>query len=355
MFNGLPSLDPFVLAVVLGLGIIILLAIFSNRIFGLIAKLFAGVSPDALRSVFRVPTIVTAIIIAGFFVVSTAPLPSWVTVYAADIAVTLGVFIWVVTLVQFGDRLLEPEVAERVDSDMAPIIENVWTIVVLLSGAAILLSAWGINLTPFLASAGVVGIVIGFTARETLENFFASLSLYADKTYKTGDYIIINDSTEGYVEDVSIRSTSLRTLDGDTVTIPNAKLNRATIRNKSEPDPIYRLDLRVGVSYDADLKEAKQLLGEVLQNDPEIEMPPEPQVFVYAFEDSAIIMELRMWISDPSEAPTIRDRVNRAAFDALTDAGIEIPYPKRDIRFWNMTDDPEDMAQSRPSVENDSE
>lgn len=331
------QLDNFVLVAIVGIAAVFIVSVGSTYIFRWLARTLTGVTKEGLRVVFRLPIVGTTVIIGAWATIETAPVPTWVTTYAASTGLTLVAVLWAFSLIRFGNRILEPKVAANVDEEIAPIVENVWAVVVLVGTAFVSLDAWGIDITPLLASAGAAGIVVGFTARETLENFFASLSLYADRTYQTGDYIVVNDEeAQGYVVDVTVRSTRLRTLDGDTMVIPNSQLNRATIRNKSEPQLVHRIDIQIGVSYEADPKRIRTILHGVLENDEEVNEQPEPQVHIREFGDSAVIMELRAWISDPSRAAPIEDRLNQNSFDALVEAGIDVPYPKRDVRLWSM-------------------
>ncbi len=124
----------------------------------------------------------------------------------------------------------------------------------------LILNVWNIDITPILASAGVAGVIIGFAARDTIENFFGGLALYADQTYYPGDFIELNENTRGWVREISIRSTVLHTLDGDSVTIPNSKLHKSIIRNKSSPKNAFRISIDIGVSYDSNLQKVQDTI-----------------------------------------------------------------------------------------------
>lgn len=302
-----------------------------------------------LRAFRRVGT--TTVLIAAAFWVAEQPIPAWLsrwlettgidaawagliaflpsTLVAERIAVLvtlLGTW-WTWQLRAVGDGIIERFVARTYDETLAPIVENVWDVAVVAVLVLAVLDVWGISVTALLAPAGLIGIAIGFAARESIANFFGSIALYADETYERGDYIELESGVAGTVRDISVRSTAIQTLDGDLVTVPNAELNNSTVTNRSAPGAT-RVRAQVGVTYEADPEEVKALLRETAA--PLSEARP-PQVFLRAFGDSAIGYDVFVWIGDPAAHPAVRDRLNVVLYDALTEADIEMPYPRREV------------------------
>jgi small-conductance mechanosensitive channel len=255
-------------------------------------------------------------------------LPGFIVTNRAPILITLLSVWWAWRLRATGDEIIERLVEKRYDKKLAPIVENVWDVTIIAIVSFIVLNQWGISATALLAPAGVISIIVGFSARETVSNFFGSISLYADETYTRGDFIELEDGVSGTVRDISVRSTVLQTLDGNLVTIPNSTLNNAKIENKSVPRPDWRISTRVGVSYDADPARVKALLTEAAAD---ISDNREPMVHLRSFGDSALIFEVFAWAQAPEYKLTAEDDLNRAIFRALTDAGIEMPYPQHDV------------------------
>jgi small-conductance mechanosensitive channel len=245
----------------------------------------------------------------------------------AVLITTLGAW-WAWKLRAKGDDILERVVAQRYDETVAPIVENVWDVTIVAVFILLVLDQWGISVAALLAPAGIIGIILGFSARETVANFFGSLALYADETYERGDYIELESGISGTVRDISVRSTVLQTLDGDLVNVPNSELNEAKITNKSNPTTNRRITSTVGVSYDADPERVKAVLSEAAE--PVSEAKP-PQVHLRSFGDSALVFEVLVWIERPVDKLTAEDRLNVAIYVALADAGIEIPYPQREV------------------------
>lgn len=249
------------------------------------------------------------------------------------------VIFWLGLVHAVGAPVIERVVTYRYDSDIAPIVRNVWTLAVIVFAVFALFEAWDVDITPLLASAGVAGIILGLAARETISNFFGSVALYADDTYEVGDYIEV-EGKGGFVEDISIRSTRLRTLDDNFVTVPNSKLHNSMVKNKGAPTSSHRIEIEVGVSYDDDHEVARGLIEdtveEVVQDHSELVDPGEAESFEVLLKelgDSAVVFRIFVWIEDPSDEPDLRDRISSAVYAALEEGGVEIPYPQRSLHI----------------------
>lgn len=253
-------------------------------------------------------------------------------------AITL---IWAWTLARTAPAVLERVTESNyLDQQVVPIVQNVWNAVVAGLSLFLILSFWNINVTPLLASAGVLGIVVGLAARDTIANFFGSLALYADGTFTIGDYIVLESGERGRVEDISIRSTVIRTRDDILVTIPNSELNSAAIINESDPQRYRRITVPVGVAYGSDIDEVEEILLSVAESTDTVRETPTPRVFVKEFGDSAINMDLLCWIDHPRLRERVQDELFRGIYERFEAEGIDIPFPQRSIR----TPDEEDLV-----------
>jgi MscS family membrane protein len=255
-------------------------------------------------------------------------LPPFVVNRPGPLLVTLLGFWWTWKLRVKGDELIERSIAVRYDETLAPIAGNIWDVTIIAVFFLLVLDQWGIGIAALLAPAGIIGIILGFAARKTVANFFGSLSLYADETYKRGDFIELENGTTGTVRDISVRSTVLQTLDGDLVTVPNAELSDGEIINKSSPRPDRRIQSEVGVSYDADPERVKRVLEEAATP---LSQRRESVVHLRSFGDSALLFEVFVWINKPADRRRVEHELNMAIHRALDAADIEIPYPQRDI------------------------
>lgn len=263
----------------------------------------------------------------------------------ASIFLTIIFLLWMRIVHSLGIYSIKRIVKVRYDKSIIPIIGNVWTIVVIVSIIFISFDIWNINVTPLLASAGIAGVVFGLAARDTISNFFGSIALYADNTYETGDFITLgkDERVAGYVNDISIRSTQLTTLEGNKIVIPNSKLHKSVIENKSAPQDQYRVILKVGVPYDENPQYAEQSIRNAVEDVIDSEESyrnswffggtDSYKIFLGDFADSAIMFKIFVKVNNPEDEPRIKSRFYHRIYQELENADITIPYPQRSLHF----------------------
>ncbi len=246
--------------------------------------------------------------------------------------------IWIVTGLKvikgFSERILKRWTASgRLGTDVGFLIKNIGYALVVIVGIFILMGIWNLNLSPFLASAGIAGIALALAAKETLANFFGGISIFLDKSYKVGDYIILDSGERGEVVDIGIRSTRIRTRDDVMITIPNSIMANSKIINESAPEPRFRLRIPIGVSYNSDLEEVEKVLLEVVSSVGNVVKYPEPRVRFREFGDSSINLELLCWVDDPRNKGPVIHRLIKLIHKKFGEKGIVIPFPQRDIHI----------------------
>lgn len=254
--------------------------------------------------------------------------------YIKGVSFSLITIIWGRFFIRMGSEFFEiVKTSRKFDTEFAPIFENLWTFSVLLGITFSILSIWNIDITPLLASAGIAGIAIGFAAKDTISNFFGGLSLYFDNTYKIGDYIEIETGEQGRVQEIGVRSTTIKTRDSIMITIPNSVLNTAKIYNESAPDETKRIHTTIGVEYGVDPQEIEDILLDAADEVDLVEDYPESDVLLTEFGDSAIEFELRSWVAEPTNDRIAQDKINRSVYRKLKENSIEIPFPQRDVNM----------------------
>ncbi|WP_243645307.1 mechanosensitive ion channel family protein [Natrarchaeobius chitinivorans] len=217
--------------------------------------------------------------------------------------------------------------------EFAPMLGNLWTITVVLGAGLLLISVWDFTVTPFLASAGILGIVLGFAAQDAIGNLIGGVALYVDNTYKIGDVIRIEDDMRGTVTDVGIRSTTVLTEDNLLVTVPNAMLNSTQVVNESAPQRHMRLRIPITAAYGSDYETIERLVLEVCDECSLVRQTPSPKLLFVEFGDSALVFELRAYINHPLVERRAIDQINRGVYDAFDEADITIPFPQRELSF----------------------
>ncbi|MCJ7450299.1 MAG: mechanosensitive ion channel family protein [Candidatus Nanohaloarchaeota archaeon QJJ-9] len=249
--------------------------------------------------------------------------------YIKSVFLTAMIAVWAKYLSRMGKGAISGED----DYKFSPVIANLWTLLVVIGAVFSLLSVWNVDITPLLASAGIAGLAIGFAAQETIANFFGGLSLYFDHTYNVGDYIRLESGEEGTVEDLGVRSTTLRTRNNEIITVPNSLLNSSKVTNHSSPDPKRRIEVPIGVEYGADIEEVEEALDKVVSEEEEVLGEPGPKIFFDNFGDSALNFRVLCWVDEPMKDVKVRDRLNREIYRELNSRGIGIPFPQRDIHM----------------------
>jgi MscS family membrane protein len=193
---------------------------------------------------------------------------------------------------------------------------------------------WGIDATAWLASAGIIGIAVGFAARDTLANLISGVSIVADAPYKIGDYIVLDTGERGLVVSLGIRSTRLLTRDDVEISIPNAVIGTAKIINESGGPWIrHRIRLPVGVAYDSDIDKVIEVLKEIATENESVSDEPTPRVRIRGFGDNSINIELLGWIRRPEDRGQVIHRLALEIIKRFRSENIEIPFPQRDLHF----------------------
>lgn len=198
-------------------------------------------------------------------------------------------------------------------------------------------SDFGLPVTAVFASAGIVGVAVALAARETLANFFGGVSIFLDRPFRAGDYIVLESGERGEVQAVGIRSTRLVTRDGILITIPNSVITNVKIVNQSAPHPDIRVRIKIGVAYDSDLDKVEMSMKAAATEHPLVKNEPAPAIRLLSLEDSAILYELRAWGFHPKDKSRLVHELSRDILRRFAQEGIEIPFPQLDVNVRSNT------------------
>jgi len=195
----------------------------------------------------------------------------------------------------------------------------------------VLLGLWDVNLGGLLVGAGFLGIVIGLAARQTLGSLIAGFVLMFARPFEIGDWVVIGDH-EGIVTEITIVNTRIQTFDGEYAMLPNDFVGSSQIINRTRKGRL-RLHVPVGVDYDTDLELARSTAKQALSEVDEVLTVPQPNVVFQGFGDSAITLDCRFWIDNPSARRRWRAQtaVVKAIKQAYDQVGIKIPFPQREL------------------------
>jgi potassium-dependent mechanosensitive channel len=192
---------------------------------------------------------------------------------------------------------------------------------------------FNVDLTSVAVIVGFLSVGIGFGLQYVASDIASGFILLFERPVRIGDWIALDGGIEGRVKNISLRSTMILTNENMAVILPNSKLAQNKFVNFSYGDRRVRLNIPVGVSYTSDLKSASEALLEAAQSVDEVLTEPAPQVHFDAFGESALKLQIRVWIDEPRDQAIIRSRVNFAIERAFRQRGIEIPFPQRDLHI----------------------
>ena len=156
-----------------------------------------------------------------------------------------------------------------------------------------------------------------------------------DRPFKTGDYIVLDNNERGEVVEIGLRSTRIQTRDDVLITIPNSILTNTKIVNQSSPRPMFRVRIKIGVAYGSDISQVETILVEQVGSNPLAAQYPEPRVRFRKFGDSSLDFELLCWVRRPQDRGKLMHQLNSGIYNAFAEAGIEIPFPQRDVHLKN--------------------
>ncbi len=299
-------------------------------------------SDDHLAEYLTRPLVLTTVTLSLMMVVSLYKLPQGLHDATLSILATILLFSWLRAGLRTARIVLELVAKnshrfEIVQERTIPMFDM--TIKMLLVGFAayVVLLIWGINPTAWLASAGVIGIAVGFAAKDSLANLFSGIFIVADAPYKIGDYIVLDTGERGKVTNLGMRSTRLVTRDDVEVTVPNAVIANAKIINESGgPWVKHRIRVPVGVAYGSDVDEVCRLLEETAKSLPEVVKLPAPRVRMRAFGASSLDFELLAWIDHPELRGRVRHDLLMNIYRNFNENNISIPFPQTDIHLRSM-------------------
>jgi len=264
--------------------------------------------------------------------------PEYVTL---GILRTIAIFVWYSFLRGVGQLLLAAirrgKADKRLHSSMLPLLDTVSKVILLALAIYFVFLAWNINVTAWIASAGIVGLALSFAAKDTLSNLFAGVSIIADAPYKTGDFIILESGERGMVTHIGLRSTRILSRDDVEITVPNGIIGNSKIINEAGgPSSKHRIRIAVGVAYGSDIDQVIATLSSVASTHSEVCNVPEPRVRFRKFGDSSLNFELLCWIAQPVDRGRMTHELNCAVYKAFAEEKISIPFPQRDLHVRTM-------------------
>jgi len=312
-----------------------------SGVIGRIASRSSNNFDDQLVKLMHRPIFLSFVLLGLGLAAARLKMPDVPLFITLGILKTIAIFVWYSTLsgllglvVRAVRRNDDSKIAQ---TGMLSVVNNALKVVLVALTGYFIFVAWRIDVTAWLASAGIVGLALSFAAKDTLSNLFAGVSIIMDAPYKTGDYIILATGERGLVTDIGLRSTRILTRDDIEITVPNGIIGNGKIINEAGgPTAQYRIRVAVGVAYGSDIDHVIATLEKVAKDNADVLGSPAPRVRFRTFGDSSLDFELLGWISRPVDRGRVKHELNCAVYKAFNESSIEIPFPQRDLHVRTM-------------------
>ncbi|MDD1664174.1 MAG: mechanosensitive ion channel family protein [Methanomicrobiales archaeon] len=287
--------------------------------------------------------LVTSLIIALTAYEVVPPPWSWIAGEKVIHSVYILIGAWIASVLLYNlintyGRWLAQKTDSDFDDRFIPLLEIgakylVWFIVFLL-----ILGTFQVDITPFLAGAGIAGLAVALAAQDIIGNFLSGAIITVDKPFRIGDRIRFEDLS-GDVISVGPRSTRIRTLDNQVVTIPNSKITSNVVINYAMPDARIKVTIPVSVAYGTDMKRVKEILigiaREAAGETAWVLADPAPTVHFLEFGESSLNARLTLWAKSYADTWDVQDHVNMRIDERFREEGIEIPFKQIDVKIRN--------------------
>ena len=253
--------------------------------------------------------------------------------YGLNILAAVVIFVvgkWLAgVLSRFLERLMNKA---KVDKTLSSFVRNFSYLIMLIFVIISAIQKLGVETTSIIAVLGATGLAVGLALQGSLANFAAGIMLILFKPFKVGDVVDV-DGVVGTVEEIQMFNTIISSLDNKRVIFPNAKVTDDKIVNLSGVDK-RRIDLVFGISYDDDIKTAKEALESVVGSDSRILKDPKPTIAVSELGDSSVNLVCRPWVKPTDYWGVYFDILEKGKLE-LEKRGITIPFPQRDVHLYN--------------------
>jgi small-conductance mechanosensitive channel len=310
-------------------------AVVVHRLEALAAKTTSQLD-DVIIKAIRGPMLIWFVMLGLFIAVHVSKLPEAYQTVAAKILLALGILSITLVLSNLAANVIQVY-ASRVSGGLpaSSLTRNVVRIAITVVGVLIMLNTLGISVAPLLATLGVGGLAVALALQDTLSNLFGGFHLTAAKQIKVGDYVRLDTGQEGYVSDISWRTTKIRTLPNTVVLVPNAKLSQAIITNCHMPDKEIAVTVELSVHYKSDLARVEAVALEVARESllaaPGGVAAFEPVVRFHTLGDSGVGLTVVLRAREFADQFAIKHEFIKRVVARFGKEGIVIPYPVRAV------------------------
>jgi small-conductance mechanosensitive channel len=268
-------------------------------------------------------------------------LPAGVDSLISDITYVLYSLLMLVAIWRLTNALADwynQEFAEKsdtpLDNQMVPFVRRIFLIVIVIIVSIIVLGHFDVEISGLVTTLGIGSLAVALAAQAALSDTISGFVIMIDRPFRLGDRIeILELDTWGDVEDIGLRSTRIRTRDNRMVVVPNSVIGKSLVVNYAYPNSEYRIQIHVGVAYGTDIEYARKTLIEAVSTVEGVDPDHPVEALFLEFGDSAMIFRVRWWLDSYVDTRRMFDKVNTAMYNALAEAGIDLPFPTQEVHY----------------------
>jgi len=334
LFNTLVPVLIFLIAIICGFIIRKIIFVRLNRWSRHTKTQVDDIIIDSIKG----PLIIWFLMLGIYFVLESSKLPENLVHIIDKFLLVLGIFLITFVLANISSKLVSVY-SRKVETSLpvTSLTQNISRIIIFTIGILVILQSLGVSITPILATLGLGGLVVALALQETLSNLFSGFHIIITKQIRVGDYLKLDTGEEGYVMDITWRTTKIRMLPNNIVLVPNEKLTKAIVTNYCLPDKEMAVLVNLGVHYKSDLRRAekitceaaKEVIKEVPGGVPEFE----PFIRYGAFGDFTINLTVILRAREFVDRYLIKHEFLKRLHERYAKEGITIPYPIRAINY----------------------
>lgn len=292
---------------------------------------------DIIIDSFSTPSLYWCVAIGLYAGVVTSEMPAKYVFYLSNVIYVILILSVTFAAANLGGRIFRNYIQKsNLPIPTTGLAYGLFKGMIIIIGFLIVLNVLGISITPLITALGVGGLAVALALQDTLANLFAGIHVLMERSIRVGDFIKLESGQEGYVDDITWRTTRIRMLPNNMVVIPNSKLAQSIVTNYYLPEKRMSLLIPVGVSYSSDpekverilVEEAKKSIGEI----PGLLGDPEPFVrFIPGFGDSSLDFTLICQVQEFVDQYYAQHELRKRIFKRFSEEGIEIPFPHRTV------------------------
>ena len=301
---------------------------------------------EVMLDSFRIPSLMWCLLIGLYTAVDASELPQQFSATALKILFSLLVISVTVAIANLSGTALQVGLKQsHVATPATGLTLTFMKVVIWVTGGLVLLGGLGMSITPVLTALGVGGLAVALALQDTLSNFFAGIHLLIEQPIRVGDFIKLESGQEGYVEDISWRTTRIRMPSNDMVILPNSKLTQSVLVNYHLPDPRRGISIVIGVPHDTDLDMIERILLEETMNAvggvPGLLAEPAPSVrFIPGVGESSLNFSVNCHVREFNDHALVQHELRKRMFKRLKQEGIDIPLPQQTVHLRSQVSSP---------------